>query len=110
MKYPIYFILGIIVGALAVYLLYPEPYYLPNISGRDNSKVYLNGGVLTTSTVGVIYGYHNDLKGCSILAAGMNYYYKSDKERRKEIMKTPGHAFCSHKAMISRDAQYLLPE
>jgi hypothetical protein len=63
--------------------------------GGKDTPVYLNGGVISTSTVGTIYGYADDFDGCNIHAKAMNYYFKADKAIQEEILATTGNSFCS---------------
>jgi hypothetical protein len=87
------FIFGVIVGGWLGY-----SYALPD-RGNEGPAVYLNGGAMISSTVGVIYGYSNDMEGCSIHAAGANFYYQSDEEMQRRIMKAAGTSFCSLQAI-----------
>lgn len=93
MKGFVLFILGCLVGGSWV-----AHQMMPGYSG-EGPKVFLNGGSLTSSTIGVIYGYVDDMEGCSIHAAGMNYYYQADEATKEKIMKAAGMSYCSFEAV-----------
>jgi hypothetical protein len=87
-----WFVLGALAGGWGAH-----SYSLPGHRG-GGEIAYLNGGSLTSSTVGVIYGYVNDMEGCSVHAAGANFYYASNDETKARIMKTIGNSYCSREA------------
>ena len=87
------FILGLLIGAW-----FGHATSLPGQSGKG-PPAYLNGGMISSSTIGVIYGYVDDMDGCAIHAAGMNYYYQSDVATQKKIMESKGNAFCTFEAI-----------
>jgi hypothetical protein len=88
-----YFILGVLVGAWIG--------YVSALHGEHGGKrvAYLNGGAISSGTVGVIYDYVDNMEGCSIQAAGMNYYYQSDEATRKKIMDAVGKSYCSERPL-----------
>lgn len=53
---------------------------LPGLRG-DDPPVYLNGGSFSSTTIGLIYGYVDDMEGCTIHAAGMNYFTNPTRRR-----------------------------
>ncbi|HKJ60534.1 MAG TPA: hypothetical protein VKA94_00865 [Hyphomicrobiales bacterium] len=70
---------------------------LPGLRG-DDPPVYLNGGSFSSTTIGLIYGYVDDMEGCTIHAAGMNYYYQSDEA----MLPNSGGVGSSHKDLCTR--------
>jgi hypothetical protein len=64
--------------------------------GGKDAPVSLNGGVISSSTVGTIYGYADDFEGCNIHAKAMNYYFKSGNNIREKILASNGNSFCSY--------------
>ena len=88
-----YLVLGILVGAWIGYAS-----ALPGEHGKSR-VVYLNGGSISSGTIGVIYDYVDNMEGCSIHAAGMNYYYQSDETTRKKIMDAVGNSYCSERPL-----------